>query len=458
MNKSLVPLKTRPIPGPSFFSLLSLTPLMRKDPIAFGEMMFKKYGNVVKFSVGPYKVIAMNDPVYHHWVLKENWENYIKGKAFEKMEPVMGKGLLTAPNEFWRQNRAIIQPNFRLGRFPDYHRKMVECCQEFVMYLKRDERTKAPVDIHQEMMNLTLSIITRSIFDTDFASDPKVAVAIHDFMTGMEAQLFHLSPLQKYIPTPKNLRSLRAVKFMDAIAYDLIAKRRLDFEGRTDLISLLIQAAHREGAKGITDKYLRDEVLNFLIAGHETTASGLSFCLYQLTQHPEVMSKVKKEIKEVLRDRELAYEDLDNFVYLEKVINEGLRILPPVWAISREAKADDIIDGYHIPKGCIVTVAPYFVQHRQDIWPDPKRFDPERFNEEEVKKRPKYTFSPFGLGPRTCIAETFARMEMKTFIVLFLRQFDIKLDASKPVVPLATVTLRPKDGLYLHIQEREVVN
>jgi cytochrome P450 len=449
-------MKTKPIPGPSFGKLLSLTPLMRRDPIAFGHKMFEEYGNVVKFSVGPYKVIAMNEPAYHHWVLKENWENYIKGKAFEKMEPVMGEGLLTAPHEFWRQNRAIVQPNFRLARFPEYHQKIVECCEEFFARWRSEESKKtAQFDVHQELMDLTLAIITRTIFDTDFASDKRVAQAIHDFMIGMEAQLFHLFKFQKFIPIPKNLRSLKALKFMDSIAYELIAKRRKDFEGRSDLISLLIQASQKDGAKGITDKYLRDEVLNFLIAGHETTASSLSFCLYKLSQHPDVLSKVRAEIHSVLGGGEMKYESLDKLHYLDKVINEVMRILPPVWAISREARADDNIDGYHIPKGCIVTVAPYYLHHRSDIWPDPHRFDPERFNEDEVKKRPKHTFHPFGLGPRTCIAETFARMEMKTFLVLFLRNFDFEIDQDIPLETHATVTLRPKYGLFLRAQERK---
>jgi len=425
---------------------------MRKDPIAFGAKMFEEYGRVIKFSVGPYKVIAMNEPEFHHWVLKENWENYIKGKAFEMMEPVMGKGLLTAPHEFWRQNRAIVQPNFRLARLPEYFQRMKESCESYFSdWDSKGIEAAQSFDMHQEMMNLTLSIITKTIFDLDFSTDPKVAVAIHDFMLGMEAQIFHLSRLQKYIPTPKNLRSLRALRYMDTIAYDLIARRRQDFDGRSDLISLLIQASSREGAKGITDKYLRDEVLNFLIAGHETTASSLSFCLFKLAENPEILVKVREEIDSVLGKREIEFSDLDKLIYLEMVINETLRILPPVWSISREAKLEDEIGGYRIPKGSIVTVAPYFIHHREDIWPEPQRFNPERFRAEEIKKRPKNTFHPFGLGPRTCIAETFARIEMKTFLALFLQKYDFQYDQRIPWELLATVTLRPKNGLFLKI-------
>lgn len=448
-------MKSKPIPGPSFTKLLSLTPLMRKDPIAFGHKMFQEYGNVVKFSVGPYKVIAMNEPEYHHRVLKENWENYIKGKAFEKMEPVMGEGLLTAPNEFWRQNRAIVQPNFRLSRYPDYHQKIVDCCQEtFERWEGRGRTDGEPFDFHQEMMDLTLLIITRTIFDTDFASDERVAKAIHDFMIGMEAQLFHLFKFQKYVPTPKNMRSLKALRFMDSIAYKLIAERRQDYEGRKDLISLLIQASHREGAKGITDKYLRDEVLNFLIAGHETTASSLSFCLFELSQHPEILSKVRDEIQSVLGEGEIKYDHLEKLVYLDRVISEVLRILPPVWSISREAKEDDFIDGYFIPKGCIVTVAPYYLHHREDLFPNPKSFDPDRFSEDQIRQRPKNCYHPFGLGPRTCIAEFFARMEMKIFLSLFLREFDFKLEEGKGLDLEAMVTLRPRDGLSVRLKKR----
>lgn len=449
-------MKSKPIPGPSFTKLLSLTPLMRKDPIAFGHKMFQEYGNVVKFSVGPYKVIAMNEPEYHHRVLKENWENYIKGKAFEKMEPVMGEGLLTAPNEFWRQNRAIVQPNFRLSRYPDYHQKIVDCCQEtFERWDGRGRTDGEPFDFHQEMMDLTLLIITRTIFDTDFASDERVAKAIHDFMIGMEAQLFHLFKFQKYVPTPKNMRSLKALRFMDSIAYKLIAERRQDYEGRKDLISLLIQASHREGAKGITDKYLRDEVLNFLIAGHETTASSLSFCLFELSQHPEILSKVRDEIQSVLGAGEINYDHLEKMIYLDRVISEVLRILPPVWSISREAKEDDFIDGYFIPKGCIVTVAPYYLHHREDLFPNPKCFDPDRFSEDQIRQRPKNCYHPFGLGPRTCIAEFFARMEMKIFLSLFLREFDFKLEEGKGLDLEAMVTLRPRDGLSVRLKKRE---
>lgn len=448
-------MKSKPIPGPSFAKLLSLTPLMRKDPIAFGHKMFQEYGNVVKFSVGPYKVIAMNEPEYHHRVLKENWENYIKGKAFEKMEPVMGEGLLTAPNEFWRQNRAIVQPNFRLSRYPDYHQKIVDCCQETFERWEGRGRTDGELfDFHQEMMDLTLLIITRTIFDTDFASDERVAKAIHDFMIGMEAQLFHLFKFQKYVPTPKNMRSLKALRFMDSIAYKLIAERRQDYEGRKDLISLLIQASHREGAKGITDKYLRDEVLNFLIAGHETTASSLSFCLFELSQHPEILSKVRDEIQSVLGEGEIHYDHLEKLVYLDRVISEVLRILPPVWSISREAKEDDFIDGYFIPKGCIVTVAPYYLHHREDLFPNPKSFDPDRFTEDQIRQRPKNCYHPFGLGPRTCIAEFFARMEMKIFLSLFLREFDFKLEEGKGLDLEAMVTLRPRDGLSVRLKKR----
>lgn len=448
---------TKKIPGPSFLTLLTLTPLMRKDPLAFGKKMFEEYGNVVKFSVGPYTVIALNEPEYHHYVLKENWEKYIKGKAFEKMEPVMGEGLLTAPNEFWRQNRAIVQPNFRLARYPDYHQKIVDCCEDiFASWSKKGRDRGETFDFHQEMMDLTLTIITRTIFDTDFTSDERVAKAIHDFMIGMEAQLFHLFKFQKYVPIPSNMRSLKALRFMDSIAYKLIAERRKDYEGRKDLISLLIQASHREGAKGITDKYLRDEVLNFLIAGHETTASSLSFCLYELSQSPEILKKVREEIRKVVGEGEINYDHLGDLNYLDKVISEVLRILPPVWSISREAKEDDEINGYPIPKGCIVTVAPYYLHHREDLYPDPARFDPERFSEEEIRKRPKYCYHPFGLGPRTCIAETFARMEMKIFLALFLRRFDFELKGPKKLDLEAMVTLRPRKGLPVSLMERKL--
>lgn len=444
---------TKTIPGPSLFSLLKNTKKLRTDPLTFGESMIAEYGNAIKIRLGPYSVIALNDPQHHHWVLKENWTNYPKGKAFEKMEPLMGKGLLMAEHEFWRQNRSIVQPAFRANRLESYFQEVVKSSQE--LFSSWENITK--VNFHQEMMTLTLSVISKTLFHIDQGKDSiKISEAIHDFMAGMEDQIFHLFKFQKHLPTEINRKFKDSVKYLDSIVYKIIEERRTHSDGRLDLISMLINASKNDGAKGISDKYLRDEVMNFFIGGHETSANALTWCLYNLSNDQIVLHRLIDEISSVLNGEELNLSHLERFTYLDQVINESLRMFPPIWIISRETKKDDNIDGMFIPKGSIMVVSPYFLHHRQDIWIDPHKFNPERFSELEFKKIPKNSFLPFGLGPRSCIGEMFARMEMKTFLVLFLSRFEFKRDKNIPVTPLATITLRPKEGLHIYLEEKKL--
>lgn len=418
--------------------------------MSFGEEIISSYGNSIQINIGPYKVIALNDPARHHWVLKENYLNYPKGKAYEKMGPLMGQGLLMADYDFWRQNRSIVQPAFRVNRLSDFFNEMKTCCDDLFSGWKGRER----LNFHQEMMQFTLSVISKSLFELNLSNESeKISEAIHDFMAGMEEHIFHILPFQKHLPTKVNKKFKTSVKYLNSVVYKIIDERRQSSEGKNDLISLLINASKSGGANGITDKYLRDEIMNFFVGGHETTANAITWCIYNLITHADVQSQVLEEI-ETNTPGELKFEDLEKYSFLDKVINESLRIYPPIWIISREAKKEDVIDGMLIKKGAIMVVAPYFLHHRQDIWPDSHRFDPERFSENEIEKRPKNSFLPFGLGPRACIGEVVARMEIKTFLILLFKRYSFQLDESVPVIPFATITLRPKNGLYLFIKER----
>lgn len=446
--KALPPKK---IPGPGLFSLLKNTNKLRRDPLKFGEELIERYGKAIKIRIGPYQVVGLSEPSHFHWVLKENWTNYPKGKAYEKMGPLMGDGLLMAEAEFWRQNRAIVQPAFRLNRLENFFEEMKVSSN----ILFKEWNNTTHLNIHQEMMRFTLSVISKSLFNKDLGKDSKaISHAIHDFMAGMEEHIFYLFPFQKHLPTKMNRKFKASVKFLDKFVYDIIEDRRGKGGKEFDLVAMLINASNKEGAKGITDKYLRDEIMNFFVGGHETTANAITWCLYNLGKYSWAMEEVLKEIKNLPDDFKLT--DLDKFPYLDMVINESLRMLPPIWILSRETKNSDVIDGMIIPKGSIVVCAPYFLHHRKDIWENPGEFNPLRFAPAEEAKRPKNSFLPFGLGPRACIGEMVARMEIKTFIIMFLKKYSFTIDESVPVIPMATITLRPKNGMYIHIKERKL--
>ncbi len=440
------------ISGPSLLSILWNTRKFRRDPIAFGVELLRKYGNVLKLNIWPFRIVVLNDPAYHHWVLKENFENYVKGKAYEKLEPLFGQGLLITENKYWRQNRANVNPVFRLKNMEIYFEDISVRTHRVLS----DWEPKTRIDFHQEMMNLTLSIIVKTLFNVDFGSDSeKLSHAIHDYMAGMENQIFQISKLQQYLPTRVNRNFKAAVKFLNG-AIDQVINDRRNGQGdeRSDMINLLLKAEKGGGPQGITKRYLRDEVMNFVVGGHETTANALSWCMSDILKYPETREKILAEIRETIGSRDLTLADLERFPYLDQVINESLRMNPPLWIMSRETLNDDVIDGYPISKGTIVVVSSFFLHHREDIWPEAETFDPGRFTEEEIRKRPKNSFLPFGLGPRACIGEMLGRMEIKAVLIMVLQKFELSLNREVPVERFATVTLRPKNGVSVNLQRR----
>lgn len=435
------------VQGPSIWKVINDYKEIRKDPLAYGLKLNAEYGSFIEFKIARYHVLALNHPDFHEYVLKTNYLNFIKGKAYEKMEPLIGRGLLIAPHEFWRQNRTIVNPAFRVKKLESYFQEIVSSTDE----LFKNYRDEHVYDIHQDMMQLTLSIISKVLFHMDLSGrSERVSKAIHDYMTGMENQIFHIFGFQKHIPTKSNRNFKQAVKYLNTIIFDLIAKRRQDYHEREDMISLLIKAQMQNKAQGITDEYLRDELMTFMVGGHETTANALTWTLYHLGKNPEVYQKLREEIDLKIKSKIPSFEELDQIPYLENVINESLRLSPPVWITSREIKEDDEFQGVKMKKGMIAIVAAYFLHHNKDYWEDPHSFKPDRFNQDYNKK----AFVPFGVGPRSCIGEFLARVELRTILIMLFKHFDFELDQSKPTEPLATITLRPKGGLFVKLRKR----
>lgn len=433
--------------GPSFFQVIKDYKEIRKDALAYGLKLNKEYGDFIEFKIARYHVLALNHPDFHEYVLKTNYTNFIKGKAYERMEPLIGQGLLIAPHEFWRQNRSIVNPAFRVKKLEKYYEEIVRSTQE----LFKNYRHNHYYNFHQDMMELTLSIISKVLFHIDLSGrSEKVSQAIHDYMTGMENHIFHLFDFQRHFPTTANRNFNKAVKYLNSIIFDLIRTRRTDYHEREDLISLLIKAQAQNKAQGITDDYLRDELMTFMVAGHETTANALSWALYHIAKNPLIYKKLREEIDKHVTEDVPSFDQLDSIPYLENVINESLRISPAVWITSREVKADDEFKGIKMKKGMITIVASYFLHHNPKYWENPSLFDPDRFDKEYNKK----AFVPFGVGPRSCIGEFLARVEIRTILIMLFKNFDFELDPKRPTKALATITLRPEGGLYMKLRKR----
>jgi cytochrome P450 len=267
--------------------------------------------------------------------------------------------------------------------------------------------------------------------------------------------MMQLASLPERVPTPRNRRFSRALSTVDKIVYSMIEERRAGRIVADDLLSMLMEARDAETGESMSDKQLRDEVMTIFLAGHETTASSLSWALYLVSKDPNVEEKLAAEVDAALNGRTPAMEDLPNLPYTRMVIEEALRLYPPAWAFGRQAIADDEIGGYRIPANSSVLVSPWITHRHPAFWDRPQQFDPERFTAEKSAGRPRYAYFPFGGGPRQCIGNEFAMMETQLVLAMIAQQFKFRLVPGQRVEPDPSVTLRPKGTLAMTLTARQ---
>jgi cytochrome P450 len=308
-------------------------------------------------------------------------------------------------------------------------------------------------DLAQELTRLTLRIAGETLFDidlTDAADD--VGRALSFGLSETIARLSRPFSLPLSVPTPNNRRFLAARRALDRVVYGVIAERRQSQSDKGDLLSLFMRAEDEETGERMTDQQLRDEVMTMMLAGHETTANALIWTWYLLAQHPDVEAQLTAELDAVLGGRVPAIADLPNLSYTLKVVQESMRLYPPVYIISRSATQDDEIGGYHVPAGTTVSMSPYAMHRHPDYWDDPDRFDPERFNAEAVSARHRFVYIPFAAGPRQCIGNTFALTEAQLVLATVAQRYRLRLVPDHPVEAVAAITLRPRNGVRVTLQ------
>jgi len=309
------------------------------------------------------------------------------------------------------------------------------------------------VEVQREMTLLTRSIVSRCLFGSDVEdSGGAIETIIEALMTNFNQLTDSAVLIPLFVPTPTNLRFKRGKAELDAMVYRLIAKRRQQPEG-DDLLSVLLQARDDDGF-GMTDQQLRDEVLTLFLAGHETTASTLTWAVYLLTGHPETIERLAAEVDLVLGDRAPTADDVPRLKYTEAVLKEALRLYPPSWLMGRETLAPYEIRGHTIPKGGNLLISQWVI-HRDPRWFDePDEFRPERWLVEKAKAIPRCAYAPFGAGPRQCIGNHFAMMEAVIILASIAQRFELERDLTRPVIPVPLVSIRPKDGLPIKVRRR----
>ena len=441
-------------PGPRTKGILGNLKDRRNRPLELFTTSLQKYGGVVRFRMGPMTVHLVSEPEGVKRVLQENYKNYIKGFGYDKLAPVLGNGLLLSEGEFWRRQRKLSQPAFHRQRLMRFGEMMVQTTEEAIdSWVKNGDQ--GPIDISHEMMKITLKVVGETLLSEKVGNTAdRVSEALDILLPQANKRILALIHLFEGVPTPWNKKFRNAIKTLNEIIHGIIEERRKTGEDKGDLLSMLMQAQDEDTGEQMSNQQLRDEVMTIFLAGHETTATTLSWTLYLLSKHPDVRKKCEEEVKRTLNGRKANFEDTHRLPYLTQVIQESMRLYPPAWIFSRQTLEADEICGYHIPKGSIVLVSPYAIHHWDRFWENPEGFDPERFTEEKNEKREKYSYIPFSAGPRQCIGNNFAMMEAQLILATILSKVECNLVPGYKIEPEPLITLRPKNGIMMRIIEK----
>jgi len=437
-------------PGPTNRGIIGNFPLGSTDPLGLYTQWARQYGDIFYYRVFSRHIYFLNHPDLIEHVLVTNYQSFIKGEALQSNRRIFGNGLLTNDGDSWLQQRHLIQPAFHRDRIESYGDTMV-AYTERMMAAWHDGDVR---DIHRDMMRLALEIVAKVLFNVEVTADTdRIAGALNTFMELGSRGRMLLPPILRLLPTADNFRYRRAARQLDDIVYGLIHRRRSDGEIADDLLSGLLQA-QAIGRRAMSDEQLRDEVMTLLLAGHETTAVSLSWTWYLLAQYPEVEKKLCSELRAVLNGRSPRVQDLSRLPYTERVVKEAMRLYPPAWAIVRNSLKDCDLGGYRVPAGATVMMSQWVMHRDPRYYDQPEQFNPDRWLEARVKGASKFTYFPFGGGPRTCIGASFATMEGVLVLAAIAQSYQVRVVQDFPVEPLPTITLRPRRGIKVVLTRR----
>ncbi len=427
---------------------------LHRDPIGVLSDLHRRHGDLVHFRIGPQHVYVVLRADLIRAVLVTHQKSFKKGPGFEAARVVLGDGLLTSEGDFHLRQRRMLQPAFHRRTVAGYAGIMVEeAARVGAAWDDGAER-----DVAVDMSGLALRIVTRALFGTELDDEARdIGRAVAEVGEFFDYLTVALLPVLLRTPLPRVRRFRRGIGELEAASAKVIGARRSGtVAGNGDLLSILLAARDVEGdGTGMSDEQVRDEALTLITAGHETTANGLNWTWYLLAQHPEVEARFHAELADVLGGRQPGADDFASLRYTEALLLESMRLYPPAWGIERRALRDQEIGGYVIPAGAAVLM-PTFVTNRDPrLFPDPLRFDPERFLGAAAAARPDWAYPLFGAGTRKCIGVGFAMLEAVLVLAELGQRHRLLLDPTRPVEPQARVSLRPRGGLVMRPQRRD---
>ncbi|HYD40681.1 MAG TPA: cytochrome P450 [Anaeromyxobacter sp.] len=425
---------------------------MRRDPLGYLARV-APLGDVVRLRFGR-SVYLLNHPDHARRVLHENHVNYRKSFFYARMKPLVGEGLLTSEGGDWKRKRRLAQPAFHRERLAGFVAIMSRHTAAMLDRWAGAAARGEPLDVAAEMMKLTLTVVGHALFGQDMLGEAdRAGRALTTALRITNERFFALVYLPPWLPTPANLRFAAAMRVLDTLVTEIVAARR-GGAPRDDLLGMLMEAREAEGGGGLTDAELRDEVMTMVLAGHETTANALTWAFHLLAGAPRVDGALAEESSRAVGGREVALEDLPRLDLASRVHQEAMRLFPPAWIFGREALAPDRFGEYALPAGAAVSISPYLLHRDPRFWEAPERFDPDRFLPAMVAGRHRYAYLPFAAGPRMCIGNAFATMEMQVVLAMVASRYRLTPVPGRPVELDPSVTLRPRRGLWMNVVPR----
>jgi cytochrome P450 len=440
-------------PGPKPHFLIGNMPLASRDPLIVLTRWAREYGDLFYYRAGWIDVYFFNRPDLIELVLVRNHANLLKDRVVQNSRWFLGNGLLTSEGEEWKRQRRLTQPAFYRERIAS-HATLMTGYTEQMLAAWQDGAT---VDVHQQMMNLTLRIVVRTLFGVEAGEIDEISGALNTIMRHTAGIRLLLPPWSRYLPIPGMGNVRRAIRKLNATVAELIDMRGAHCHNDPeDLLSTLFSARDQNGAT-MSRNEVSDQILTFLLAGHETTALALSWTWYLLSQNPDAENKLHQEVDTVLGGKVPTLKDVPLLIYTDRVIKESMRLYPPAWSLAREVANEFEVGGYRIPAGANVVMSQWLLQHDPRFFKDPMRFDPDRWGTEGCQKLPRFAYFPFGGGPRQCIGAGFAMMEAVLLLSTIATQFKLRHIEQSPIIPVPSFTLRPKYGIPTRLSRRQKI-
>lgn len=420
-----------------------------RDPLHFLRQGFDACGDTYKIRLFK-EFIVTRDPGFFRHVLQQHHKQFKKGNSVKLLRPVLGNGLVISDGDFWLRQRRLVQPAFHKERLNDLFLTMGALTAAFLDELE-PLRNKGAIDIDAKMMGINSDIALKTLFG-NMNNEDKEQI----YRQVSRTQTYLVTRVRKPYRLPlmavngEDRRFKSDLAYFNKLVYDFISKRRLSGETPNDLLQLLLDSKDEETGEQMNDEQIRDEAITMFAAGHETSATGLSWLLWELSVQPEIVKRIREECE--IFQTVPGFEQLMQMPFTRQVVEEGLRLYPPAWTMTRESTADQEIEGYSVPKGSSVFMSIFELHRNPNLWNDPATFNPDHFNAEAVKNRAKFNYLPFGAGPRICIGQQFALMEMQLVLAALIKRFTFERDPGFTVGMHPQIVLKSTNGIKLYLR------